>query len=205
MAKKLTFDKLPEAVEKILGILNSDESEHAALPELVRRMTVLEKKFDNLERLLSPDRPVMDKQTVFKVLKLRPKVVSELEATGVLSSHTEGRRTVFYEDEVVRFYMNQSAWRSAIEAASKSAADSAAEESSAPDAGSAPVAEVSTEGRQRVDVSVASKILDRSNAAIYQLTAGNRIPFHKEGSKVYFYTDELREWAISHPARKRRK
>ncbi len=77
MAKKVSFDNLPAAVEKILALLASGESGHTALPELVQRIALLEKKIDHLERSLSPNRPVVDMQTVCKVLKLRPKAVSE--------------------------------------------------------------------------------------------------------------------------------
>ncbi|MDR2911827.1 MAG: helix-turn-helix domain-containing protein [Alistipes sp.] len=198
MAKKISFDNLPRAVEKILETLAAGGSEHSALPELVQRMALLEKKFDNLERLVSPNRPVMDKQTVLRVLKLRPKVVSELERTGVLPSHSEGRRTLFYEDDVVRFYMNQGAWKSVVSSAagSGSVSDEGVDSEAAASA-------VSEGGRKRVGAKEASVILNRSAAAVYQLTASGRVPFHKDGAKVFFYTDELREWLKGHPARPR--
>ena len=68
MTKKLTFDALPAAVEKILEILSSEGSEHAALPELVQRIALIEKKIDYLQKTVSPDRPVMD--TCLAVLQL---------------------------------------------------------------------------------------------------------------------------------------
>jgi hypothetical protein len=198
MAKKLTFDKLPEAVEKILGILNSEGSEHTVLPELIQRVTLLEKKIDYLQRTLSPDRPVMDMQEVCRVLKLRPKAVNDLAMTGLLASREQGKRSVFYEESVVRYFMTQPAWKEAA-AAGRSAYG--ADPSSDADAGGAGA---QTEGRQRVDIGTASEILDRSTAAVYQLTQSKSVPFYKDGRKVYFFSDELREWAKAHPARKRR-
>ncbi len=189
MAKKLTFDKLPDAVGKILEILNSEGSEHTALPELIERMTLLEKKFDYLQKSLSPEKSMMDMQSVCKALKLRPKAVSELAAAGVLPSRTEGRRTLFYEDAVVKYFMTQPAWNAA-------AAKSASAEST-PGA-------IDAEGRRRVDIHTASELVGRSKAAVYILTSKGKIPFHKDGKKVYFYTDELREWLKSHPAKGRR-
>lgn len=184
MAKKLTFDKLPAAVEKILELLSSEGSEHTALPEMLRRMTLLESKIDYLQKSLSPERPMMDMQSVCKALKLRPKAVSELAASGVLPTRTEGRRTFFYEDGVVKYFMTQPVWKEAV--ASKPAPA---------------VPKVDAEGRQRVDIHAASALIGRSKAAIYILTSKGRIPFHKEGKKVYFFTDELREWLKEHPAR----
>lgn len=207
MAKKLTFDKLPAAVEKILEILSSEGSEHTALPEIVQRITLLESKIDYLQRTVSPDRPVMDMQTVCKVLRLRPKAVNDLAVSGVLPSREQGKRTVFYEDGVVRYFMTQPAWSAAAATASKPFAEKSASSEVVPESGrgvSAPAA-VATGGRQRVDINAAGEILGRSVGAVYQLTSTGKVPFYKDGAKVYFYTDELREWAKTHPGRKRRK
>jgi hypothetical protein len=134
MAKKLTFDKLPAAVERILEILNSDTSEHTALPEIVRRLERLEKKIDHLEKSMYPDRFTMEMHEVCRVLKLRPKAVNELAMSGVLHSFEQGKKRVFYEDDVVIFYMNQPAWRAAKEGAF--ASSEVAEEVAAEAAGS---------------------------------------------------------------------
>ncbi len=203
MKKKLTFDALPAAVEKILEILNSGTSEHTALPELIQRITLLDKKIDYLQKSLSPDRPMMDTQSVCRVLKLRPKAVSELAASGVLPTRTEGRRTLFYEDAVVKYFMTQPAWN-APAPAKRAYRKSTATDDAAVEPISAPVA-VEAGDRQRIDIAAASEILGRSLGAVYQLTGSKKVPFHKEGSKVYFYTDELREWAQNHPPRPRKK
>ncbi len=195
MAKKISFDNLPAAVEKILELLQAEGSNHSALSEMIRRLALLEKKVDDIRKTVSPHRPVMDMATVCRVLKLRPKAVNELAESGTLPSHTEGRKTFFYEDDVVKFYTRQPGWQSA-----KAAPNSAA----STEQGEAPMA-FAAEGRQRIEIEGASRLLGRSKAAVYQLTASNRVPFHKEGSKVYFFTDELRQWLINHPPRKRRK
>lgn len=189
MAKKLSFNDLPSAVEKILEIISSEESGHAALPELVQRMVLLEKKIDYLQRTVSPEQSVMDMQAVCRVLKLRPKAVKELAESGLLPYRTEGRKTLFYEDGVVKYFMTQPLWSSA---ASKPAP-------------AAPVLENLTVGeRQRIDINTASAILSRSTAAIYQLISNNRVPYHKDGKKIYFFSDELLRWANDNPPRKRR-
>jgi excisionase family DNA binding protein len=198
MAKKLSFDNLPGAVEKILEMLKAEGSEHTALPELMQRVARLEKKIDNIERSLSPDRPTMDKHTVLRTLKLRPRALNDLMESGALPSHADGRRTVFYEDDVVRFYMNNG-WKAVKEAVAKSepVAESAFDEP-------APM-QIAADGRQRVDIKGACQLLGRTPASVYKCVSEKRIPFIKEGAKVSFYTDELREWAKSNPARKRRK
>ncbi len=191
MAKKISFDNLPSAVEKILDVLASGESGHTALPELVQRIALLEKKIDHLERTLSPNRPVMDKHAVLKTLKIRPKMLNELEMAGILPSHSEGRKTVFYEHDVVRFHMNQG-WKTVMESASKPEVVE-----SAP----API-DIPAEGRHRVDIHAASVILDRKTGAVRQLLS--KIPHHKEGRRIYFFTDELREWGKTNPPLKRK-
>ena len=196
MAKKISFDNLPAAVEKILEHLTTGESEHTALPELIQRITLLEKKIDHLEKTLSPNRPVMDKHTVLKILKIRPKMLNELEMSGVLSSHSEGRKTVFYEDDVVKFHMNQG-WKAAMAEAFKPAPADPAPVDPLP-------ADIPAEGRHRIDINAASVILNRSTGAIRQQLLGNRIPHYRDGRWVYFYTDELREWAKTHRPLKRK-
>ena len=204
MKKKLTFDALPAAVEKILETLNSGTSEHTALPDLVQRIALLEKKIDYLQKSLSPDRPVMDTQSVCRVLKLRPKAVSELATSGVLPSRTEGRRTLFYEDAVVKYFMTQPAWNAPAPAKRAYRRKSQKEESATIYVEAETRMSVKPEGNRRINMAEASKMLGRAPGAVYQLTCSNRIPFHKDGSKVYFFTDELREWAQNHPPRPRK-
>ena len=215
MAKKLSFDRLPEAVERILGILTSEDSEHTALPELVQRITLLEKKIDHLEKNLLPGRATMDKHTVLKVLKIRPKMLNELEMSGVLSSHTEGRRTLYYEADVVKFHMTQPAWKAAVEpkpgrktATTKPEQEPAREQERVQEQErgreqniSEPIA---AEGRQRVDINGASEILGRTPGAIRQLLSTG-LPYYKDGRWLYFYSDELREWGANHKPRPKRK
>lgn len=197
MAKKLSFNDLPSAVEKVLEILSSASSEHAALPELVMRMTQLEKKIEYLQLTISPDKPVMDMRTVCKVLKLKPKAVYELAESGILPSREQGRKTVFYEEGVLKFFATQPAWKAAV-TESKTVSTTDAVDDRVPE-------KITIEGRKRIDINTASVILDRSTAAIYQLISNDRVPHHKDGSKVYFFSDELREWAKDNPPRKRRR
>lgn len=194
MTKKLSFNDLPSAVEKILETITSEESGHAALSEIVERMARLEKKIEYLQIMVSPDKPVMDMQAVCRVLKLKPKAVYELAEAGILPSREQGRKTVFYEEGVIKYYATQPAWKAA--AGSRAA--------SAVPASDAASADIVSEGRQRIDINVASEILDRSTAAIYQLASNNRVPYHKDGKKIYFYTDELHGWVKDNPPRKRR-
>ncbi len=202
MTKKLSFDKLPEAVEKILAILTAENSGHTALPELVQRIMLLEKKVDHLEKTLSPDRPTMDKHTVLKTLKIRPKTLNELEMSGALPSHTEGRKSLYYEYDVVKLFMTQPAWKAAAESGAESGADSkhpatTTRTSTVP---------IEADGRRLVDIYGASEILGRTPGAIRQhLHISEDFPYHKDGRRLYFYSDELREWAKNHAPRKRRK
>jgi excisionase family DNA binding protein len=278
MAKNVSFDNLPKTVEKILDILTAEGSDHTALPELLHRVTVTERRLDKIEQLLSPDEAKMDKYTVLRLLKIRPKMLSEMELSGVLVSHSEGRRTFYYERDVVLCFMNQSSWKAAIEEASKPGPvesapdkpqpveseptpatdglidiDAAAEiigkskwtiyklikddalphirkgrgflfdaeklklwleensfrrrepqsnvtekpESKAPE-----VSPSTAEATGRIDIKVACEIVGRNPAAIYQLIKTKSIPNHKEGRKVYFIAEELREWIKIHPPRK---
>jgi regulator of replication initiation timing len=198
MAKKVTFDNLPAMVEKLLEILTAEGSEHQALPEIVQRVKRLEMQNDSLERLLSPDRRTMDKPTVCRVLKLRPKQLAELEQAGLLLSHAEGRRTYYYEDDVVRCFMNQSAWKNALEAATKPEPVQVAE----PDADVVEQPANAAELTGRIDMKAACVIVNRNPAAIYQLVKTKSIPHHKEGRNLYFDAEKLREWVKTHPARK---
>lgn len=199
MAKKLSFNDLPAAVEKILEILSSEGSEHSALSELPERITQLERKIEYLQIITSPDKPVMDMQTVCRVLKLKPKAVYELARQGVLPTREQGKKTVFYEEGVIKFYATQPAWKAALAAAKPESA------SANPESNEQEPIDIPTEGRQRVDTNVAAVMLNRSVGAVYQLVSTNKIPFHKDGRSTYFYTDELREWAKDHPPLKRKK
>lgn len=196
MGQKLSFNDLPSAVEKILKVLTSEGSEHAELQELVQRMTRLEKKIEYLLITTSPDKPVMDMQSVCRILKLKPKAVYELANSGILPSREQGRKTVFYEEGVIKYFASQPAWKAA---SVKSKPEPAAPLSNKTAQIDIPVGE-----RQRVEVFGASQILDRSTAAVYQLALNGRVPHHKEGKKIYFFSDELREWAKDNPPRKRK-
>jgi DNA-binding transcriptional regulator GbsR (MarR family) len=198
MAKKVTFDNLPAMVEKILELLTAEGSEHQALPEIVQRIKRLEMQYDSLERILSPDRRTMDKPTVCRVLKLRPKQLSELEQVGLLLSHSEGRRTYYYEDDVVRCFMNQAAWKNALEVAAKPEPVQVAE----PDAEAVEQSANAAELTGRIDMKAACVIVNRNRAAIYQLVKTKAIPFHKDGRNLFFIAEELTEWVKTHPARK---
>jgi hypothetical protein len=199
MAKKLSFDKLPEAVARILEILTSEESEHTALPELLQRVALLEKKLDYLQKTVSPDKPVMEMHEVCRVLKLRPKAVSELAMSGALPSREQGKKTVFYEEGIVKYFMMQPAWKEAVTSPKPVFVKADSSDSVEP-----ALSAIAPEGRQRIDINVASEILDRHPAAIYQLIKIKSVPHYKDGRKVYFLADELREWVKAHPARKRR-
>jgi len=215
MTKKISFDTMPSALEKILNILNSEGSEHTVLPELAERVALLEKKIDYLQKTVSPERPTMDMQEVCRVLKLRPKAVNQLAMAGLLPSTDKGRKIRFYEEGVVRYFMTLPAWKEAA-AAPKHAApatDDADNDGPAEEVTAAPTTRkyvrqkavlAPVDGRQRVDVNGASRILDRSKAAVRQkLSSG--LPHHKDGRNVYFFVDELVEWAKNNRPRPRRK
>lgn len=199
MAKKISFDNLPSAVEKIVELLTAEGTDHTALPELAQRMTLLEKRCANIERLLSPDRPLMDKQTVMRVLKVRPKVLVELENEGLLISHSEGRRSVYYEDDVVRFYMS-TGWRALVEAASKTERALATE--STPKA--LPDEPATATDGQLVDIDAAVELVGLTKLTLYKLTSNKKIPFVKQGSKNLFDPVALKEWMESRTSRKRK-
>jgi hypothetical protein len=119
--------------------------------------------------------------------------------SGTLPSREQGKKRVFYEDGVVKYFMTQPAWKEAA-ASPKPVAAKLVASTEASDDSSAINAEITG----RIDINVAGTIVDRNPGAIYQLIKTNVIPFHKDGRKVYFIAEELREWAKAHPARKRR-
>ena len=187
--KKLTFDQLPAAVGKILEILESPDNSASAIPDLFKRITLLENKIDYLQRSVSPDSAMLDKQTVLRILKIRPSALNELVESGVLPTRKDGRSTLFYEDAVVRYFMIGPKWTAAVSETTPAEVDAEA---------------LAIDGNQRVDIGVAATITGRSKAAIYQLTSAKVIPFHKDGAKVYFIAGELQEWSKTHPPRKRK-
>lgn len=40
----------------------------------------------------------------------------------------------------------------------------------------------------------ASRLLGKAASTIYALTSQKRIPYHKQGNKLYFFKDELLQW-----------
>jgi hypothetical protein len=54
----------------------------------------------------------------------------------------------------------------------------------------------------RIDINIAGEIVGRNPGAIYQLIKTRSIPYQKEGRKVYFDAEELREWVKTNPPRK---
>jgi hypothetical protein len=206
MAKKLTFDALPAAVDRILEILTSEGSEHTALPELVQRITLLAKKIDYLQRIVSPDRPVMDMSEVCRVLRLRPKAVNELAMSGKLPFREQGKKRVFDEQGVVNYFMTLPAWKEATVSESAETRRTRRKIANEPVEAIEPTTATPVgKERERIGIAAASAILDRSLAAVYQLTAAGKVPFHKDGpKKIYFYEDELREWSVAHLPRPRK-
>lgn len=200
MTKKLSFDKLPEALEKFFETLTADDSERTWLPELFGRLALLEKKIDHLQRTLSPDKPVMDMTEVCRVLKLRPKAVNELAMSGALPSCKQGNKTLFYEEDVAKYFMTRGSYR-------KEGSQSDSAEPGFPQ--DVPVgkysAELATRVGQRVNIHAASEIIGRNPPAIYQLITTKGIPYYKDGRTVYFLADELQEWLKTNPPRKHRK
>ncbi len=201
MTKKVSFDNLPKAVEKILEILMAEGSDHTALPELLQRVAITEKRLDKIEQLLSPDEPRMDKTTVLRLLKIRPKVLSELEVRGVLISHTEGHRKFYYERDVVRCYMNQNAWKAAIEEASKPTAIESAPDKPQP-AEPAPAPAPAENGF--IDIDAAAAMIGRTKLTIYKLTSKDKIPFIRQGRKLLFEVEALEKWKENNTTRKRK-
>jgi hypothetical protein len=120
--------------------------------------------------------------------------------SGTLPSREQGKKRVFYEDGVVKYFMTQPAWKEAASPKLVAAKLVAPVEASDDSASSA----INTEITGRIDINAAGIIVDRNPGAIYQLIKTNVIPFHKDGRKVYFIAEELREWIKTHPARKRK-
>ena len=191
MSKKKTigFDQLPETVEKILEILSDPANSSSAIPDLIKRINLLENKIDYLQRSVSPDSAMMDKQAVLRALKIRPAALNELVESGVLPTRKDGRSTLFYEDAVVKYFMTGPKWAAAVSETAPAEVDTEA---------------LVIDGNQRIDISVAAKIAGRSKAAVYQLISADRIPFHKDGKKIYFIAGELQEWAKTHLPLKRK-
>ncbi len=200
MVRRLSFDKLPEAMQKFMEILTPEDSESSLLPELLQRLTRLESKIDHLQRTISPDRPVMEMHEVCRALRLRPRAVNELAISGVLPTRELGKKTVFFEDGVIKYFMTQGHWRDS--AASKQVAVKRDPTDISPAEAREAVPVV--EERRRVGIDMACEITDRKAPAIYQLISTKSIPCHKDGRKVYFFTDELREWVKNHPPKKRK-
>lgn len=135
-------------------------------------------------------------QTACRVLKLKPKAVYKLAVSGVLPSREQGRKTLFYEEGVIKYYATQPAWKAAVAEPKSKYLTLEADDSI--------LMNNPTEERQRIDIHTASKILGRSIGAVYQQIAYSDLPHYKEGRKIHFYTDELLEWAKNHPPLKRK-
>lgn len=209
MVKKASFDNLPAMVGRVLEILTAEGAEQTATPEILQRVKLLERRLDNIERLLSPERPVITREKVLRILKIRPRQLVELENTGALISHREGRGTVFYEDDVVRFNL-QNGWRAVLEEAEQSTPATSGEPATDETDTAVPAAlaadepaptEATTAVTGRIDIKAACEITGRTPAAIYQLNKTKGIPCYKDGQNIYFIAEELREWVKTHPAR----
>lgn len=217
MPKKITFDDVPATLDAVLNILTSGTSGHTLLPELLQRVTLIEKKIDQLQRSLSPERPTMDMHRVCRVLKLRPKAVNELVLAGTLPSISNGRKTLIYEDGVMRYFMNLPAWKEALENETEPpkgrrgrpprVRPAEMDEAVAANAEGAEGADgmegaVHEDKHRRLDIKAASAMLGRSDAAVRQLLS--KIPYHREGRKLYFFADEITEWAKHNRPRPRK-
>ena len=189
MAKKVSFDNLPKAVEKILEILTAEGSDHNALPELIQRIMVIEKRLDKFEQMLSPNRATMDKKAVLGVLNITPKILRKLEHSGLLLSHSEGRRTFYYEDDVVRCHMNQSALKAAVEATPQAVSI---------EPGSDKPEIVESESNHAndglVDIEGAATMIGLSKLTVYKLKSTGNLPFVKQGRKLLFEVVALKKW-----------
>jgi len=214
MAKKITFDDVPAALDAVLKILTAENSEHSLLPTLLQRVTLIEKKIDHLQRRLSPERPTMDMHQVCRVLKLRPKAVNELVLSGALPSVNNGRKMVMYEDGVVRYFMNMPAWKEVDEAVveppkgRRGRPPKVRHVEAEVVAGVEPVVEEGAENdanldkHRRLDINAASVILGRSTAAVRQQLS--KMPYHRDGRSIYFFADEITEWAKHNRPRPRK-
>ncbi len=210
--KKVTHNNVPEVIGQIFDMLQSAGIGGQMSPEMANQFAILKKRLDNIEKLISPDRKTLDKQTVLRLLKVRPKQLIELEVSGVLMPHTEGNRTVYYEDDVMRCYAKQFQWRNAIEEATKPAEVEPVEPAEPTDSTEPAKSEVEKqepeipemsqsvmESTGRIDINVACEIVGRNPAAIYQLRQSKTIPSYKDGRNVYFDAEELKEWVKTHP------
>ncbi len=203
---------MPEVIGQIFEMLQSTGIGGEMSPEMANQFAILKKRLDHIEKLISPDRKTLDKQTVLRLLKVRPKQLIELEVSGILMPHTEGTRTVYYEDDVMRCYAKQFQWRNALEEASKPTNVEPAEslESVEPTKPTVDIPELETpevsasvaEATGRIDINIACEIVGRNPGAIYQLRKENVIPSYKDGKTVYFIAEELKEWVKTHPPRK---
>ena len=198
MAKTASFDNLPKMVEKILEILTAEGSDHNALPEIIQRITVIEKRLDKFEQMLSPNRAKMDKKAVLSVLNITPKILRKLEHSGLLLSHSEGRRIFYYEDDVVRCFMNQSALKAAVEGVPKTISIEPVLDKPEPvESGSNP----SNDGL--LDIEAAATMIGRTKLTIYKLTSQSKIPFIRQGRKLLFEVEALEKWMHDNTPRKR--
>ncbi len=177
----------------------AEGSDHTALPELLQRVAITEKRLDKIEQLLSPDEARMDKTTVLRLLKIRPKVLSELEVRGVLISHTEGHRKFYYERDVVRCFMNQNAWKAAIDEASKPTPIESAPDKPQP---AEPAPAPAENGL--IDIDAAAVMIGRTKLTIYKLTSKDKIPFIRQGRKLLFEVEALEKWVNDNTPRKRK-
>lgn len=189
MAKKVSWDNLPQVTAQVLDILLSENSQQLAVPELRQRLILLERKIDDLHDLVSPDRPTMELPAVCRILKIKPKEAYNLAENGTLPYKTAGRKALFYQDGVVKYYMSLPAWVSAI---------------SAPSSTETPADSIPEVDKKQIDVTGASQLLGRSESAIRQLASKGRIPYRKEKGKLVFIVCELLEWSQSNTPRKRK-
>ena len=93
-------------MDKILNILSDpDDGRTSALPDILRRLNAIEKRLDHLQKSLTSERPVMDVPSVCRILKIRPRAAYELAENGTIPYRMEGKKTLFYADEVHRYYV----------------------------------------------------------------------------------------------------
>lgn len=204
--KTVSHNNMPEVIGQIWDFLQGTGTGGQVSPEIAQRLAIIEKKLDYLAKRLSPDRPTMNKQATCRLLKLRPKQLLELELSGVLTSHSEGNKTVFYEDDVMRCYAKQFEWRNALEQAAKPAdAEPAAPETEMSEPNTPYISSALPDVTGRIGMNTACEIVGRNPGAVYQLITTKSIPSYKDGRNVYFDAEELREWVKAHPPRKYRR
>lgn len=51
--------------------------------------------------------------------------------------------------------------------------------------------------RHLLTVDDVAKLLNKSTSTIYAMTSEKRIPYHKQGNKLYFFEDEIIDWVIN--------